>query len=336
MTFKNLKIRAKLLIGFMTIALLVGVVGLISINNFKIISEPFEKAREEFVPAVLAIENMRHSSGRMTLALYKYLLYDKEEYKIGFEVAVTEAAEILELYESAEAGEEAKIIESFEQHIAALSNLGRQIIQLKEQGGAKEAVLLEGEKFHEAHQLFQIALGEEIDRDYEDLAQVFTEVERTVDQGVRAILFAAVFIFALAIVLGYFISRSISKPILGIRDAAAKIAQGDIDVTIKPRSNDEIGELAVTFNKMIKDLERSRSALEEAKVVLEIKVRARTKELKDLSESLEQQVKERTKEIQGRMNELERFQKLVIGRELKMIELKKELKKLKKEFKKKS
>ncbi len=46
---------------------------------------------------------------------------------------------------------------------------------------------------------------------------------------------------------------------------------------------------------------------------------------KELQGSLEQKVQERTKELQQRVEELERFRKLTIGRELKMIELKKKL-----------
>jgi len=52
-------------------------------------------------------------------------------------------------------------------------------------------------------------------------------------------------------------------------------------------------------------------------------------EVKALQENLEKKVEERTKELQRRVEELEKFHKLTVGRELKMIELKKEIKKLK-------
>jgi hypothetical protein len=87
------------------------------------------------------------------------------------------------------------------------------------------------------------------------------------------------------------------------------------------------------------ELLEKRRELEEAKTVLEIKVAARTKELRDLAESLEEKVKERTKELQEktielqkRVAELEEFHRLTVGRELKMIELKEEIERLKKEL----
>jgi PAS domain S-box-containing protein len=57
-------------------------------------------------------------------------------------------------------------------------------------------------------------------------------------------------------------------------------------------------------------------------------------EIKALQESLEEKVRERTKELQEKIKELEKFHKLAVGRELKMIELKKEIKRLKMELEK--
>lgn len=58
-------------------------------------------------------------------------------------------------------------------------------------------------------------------------------------------------------------------------------------------------------------------------------------DFKMLQENLEEKVKERTKELQKRVRELEKFHELTVGRELKMIELKKEIKNLKEELNKK-
>jgi len=76
--------------------------------------------------------------------------------------------------------------------------------------------------------------------------------------------------------------------------------------------------------------------LEEAKSILEIKVKARTKELEELAASLDDKVAQKTVELEKnketlekRVDELEKFHKLAVGRELRMLELKKEIEQLK-------
>ena len=102
-----------------------------------------------------------------------------------------------------------------------------------------------------------------------------------------------------------------------------------------------IGETSGTFSKQLKEKqkqlikERKKTIkayreVEEARKILEIRVRARTEELQGLTESQEGIIRERTKEIQEKLEELEKFQRLTVGRELKMIELKEEIRKLKK------
>ena len=138
-----------------------------------------------------------------------------------------------------------------------------------------------------------------------------------------------IFIF----IVSLFFSQLVVNPIKKLHKGAEIIRKGNLDYKVDIRTGDEIEQLAKEFNRMAERLGQSKAALEESKAVLEIKVAARTKELKELAESLEEQVKGRTKELQEKMKELERFNRLAVGRELKMIELKKEIERLKKEIK---
>ena len=81
-------------------------------------------------------------------------------------------------------------------------------------------------------------------------------------------------------------------------------------------------------------LAEEKQRVEELSRVLEVKVKARTKELEEEKISLERKIQDRTKELQERITDLERFSKLTVGRELKMLELKEEIEKLKKELEK--
>ena len=117
-----------------------------------------------------------------------------------------------------------------------------------------------------------------------------------------------------------------------------KIAAGDFSGKIEvPSKEDEFTPLVAALSMVLDDLnflgkenKQKTNDLEMAKTNLENKVEERTKELKELADSLEQKVKARTAELQEKIDEMEKFQKIAIGRELRMIELKKELTEMKK------
>lgn len=155
------------------------------------------------------------------------------------------------------------------------------------------------------------------------------------------------------------VSRNLIRPLKKLLKGTKEIARGNLNFKIEIESQDEFGDLSIQFNKMTqqlkeakvsleeaktvlevkvkertRELEKTTKALEESKTVLTIKVKARTQELENLTKNLEEQVKERTEELQGKVKELEKFQKFAVGREIKMVGLKEELKSLKKELEK--
>ncbi|MDD5474231.1 MAG: HAMP domain-containing sensor histidine kinase [Candidatus Methanoperedens sp.] len=60
-----------------------------------------------------------------------------------------------------------------------------------------------------------------------------------------------------AIFIGIYISNSVSKPIINLRDAAGEIARGNLGARMEIKSEDELGELAGAFNTMAEDLQKS-------------------------------------------------------------------------------
>ncbi|MDP2735124.1 MAG: hypothetical protein Q8P12_02875, partial [bacterium] len=88
----------------------------------------------------------------------------------------------------------------------------------------------------------------------------------------------------------------------------------------------EMEEMGEAFNSMIWKLHAAREEAKDANKILEHRVRLRTQQLRDLTTSLEEKVEGRTKELQEKIEQLERFQKLAVGREMKMVELKEKLK----------
>lgn len=128
---------------------------------------------------------------------------------------------------------------------------------------------------------------------------------------------------------------------VNVSTAARKDGEGNvIGVFVTMFDISEIKQFQENLEKKVeertKELKEAKEKLEESEKILKVRVRARTRELRELNESLEEKVQERTKELQkrkeelqDRVKELEKFHKATVGRELKMIELKKENKELK-------
>ena len=128
-------------------------------------------------------------------------------------------------------------------------------------------------------------------------------------------IFSRVLTISITFILSVLVANRYSK-IIKKQSSDILITQAKLEKTNKD------------LKQKVKELENTRAILEDIKGTLEVKVRARVKELEELTQSLEEKVKRRTKEIQKKVQELEKFQKFAVGRELKMIELKKKIKEM--------
>lgn len=145
----------------------------------------------------------------------------------------------------------------------------------------------------------------------------------------------------LALITGFvgtvFLSSWFLKNLEIVIDAIKKISkEKDMNTRININSKDEIGYLAKVFNDMLDNIRDAQKKIREVEIKLkennlnlERRIHERTEDLVKLKSNLEITVFERTKELQEKLSELEKFKELTVGRELKMIELKKKLEELK-------
>lgn len=64
----------------------------------------------------------------------------------------------------------------------------------------------------------------------------------------------------IALLLGVFLSRTLTRPIRELTRATHAVSEGDLSQKVPVRSEDELGELAKAFNKMSAELQRSVNA----------------------------------------------------------------------------
>ncbi len=91
------------------------------------------------------------------------------------------------------------------------------------------------------------------------------DIKSKIQKGyVLFLLIIALVIIFLATWAGFYLARGITEPIQELAIATNRVAEGDLDVTIAGYSNDEVGSLIESFNKMTFDLRQGQKAISHA------------------------------------------------------------------------
>ena len=107
----------------------------------------------------------------------------------------------------------------------------------------------------------------------------------------------------IGIALSFFFSSRITTPIISLTKTSHAISSGDLGNRVEIKTNDEIGELAVSFNQMAENLKKAMDELSIEKKSLEQKVQKRTQELEEANIEL----KTRAEELESVNKELDAF-----------------------------
>jgi len=75
------------------------------------------------------------------------------------------------------------------------------------------------------------------------------------DHDLLLAIILLIFASGMAMVLGYFLSSTITERIHLLKDAAGKLAQGDLKTRVPVQGHDEVATLAISFNQMAEQLQ---------------------------------------------------------------------------------
>ena len=91
----------------------------------------------------------------------------------------------------------------------------------------------------------------------EEFNQAESPEARFLENVNQSVLFGALAAIGVALVIGLFLARTISRPVREVTAATHMVAGGDLGYQVPVRTRDELGELAASFNRMSADLARA-------------------------------------------------------------------------------
>lgn len=129
------------------------------------------------------------------------------------------------------------------------------------------------------------------------------EPARFLTESNRRLLLQCAYVTAVALfaaaVMGGLLTRSMTTPVLQLREAARRIGKGELGLEVRVESNDELGELADAFSEMSRSLARSRTEIEKQK-----------EEIQAFNEQLQERVEQRTAELKQAQSRLVQSEQL--------------------------
>ncbi|MFH0875039.1 MAG: ATP-binding protein [archaeon] len=114
-----------------------------------------------------------------------------------------------------------------------------------------------------------------------------TEIDKSTQDLIyfRILPIGLLILIATCIISFVFISH-LTRPIKVLTETTKEISKGNYDIKLNIASNNEIGQLATSFNQMTQDLKKSKDELEDYSKTLEKKVHDRTQELEQKDKQL--------------------------------------------------
>ena len=241
-----MRIGTKLLLGFIPLAILTAMVAEALYVNSQRISENSRRVREAY-QNYSNIQDMRRHEKNFSFYREKFYLHRIQE-------ASYRAAESLSQLKAL--GEENDSFFTFPQAQAALKDYQRII-----------GLLLSTEDRPQADRLIA------------ELEALGPSLEKVAEQAIRlswlpiqvatrkAQTYAWVFATQaglIGVVLAFYFSQLLVKPIRQLLRGTQKVAEGDFSQGVSLKSRDEFGELAESFNQMLASLEQGRTQLEQS------------------------------------------------------------------------
>ncbi len=264
--FNNLKIRNKLIIGFIVVAIFSAIVGVMGIINMRQINDNSRSMYyDNYIPAQYladtekAVQTVRALN---ILAIYEQnpsALQEKLD-EINLYVSQTNGY-LQEIRELISGEEEQGLYDELSGALAEYRKVRDESLEYVSKGQYEQAVLTMptvNEKTEALNKVMEDYIGFQSGRAERSLHKNESNFKQQ-----TILMFSTISAcVAIALFLGFAVARKISVPVARMVKAADQLALGDINVNVQADSKDEIGSLARAFSNMIENIKNQAFAVE--------------------------------------------------------------------------
>lgn len=289
-----MKIASKLTTSYLIVALLVSFVGFIGYHSTSKIRYAFDAVVEKMLPMSLELQELKYAAVRISKSTAEIsLLYNEiQQSKLNNETQA-EAEYIVKLNEETlELQNEALLafnltLENYARLIqrhfpesldylkqvrfysTKFKQTAKKLIELKESGHGGEAILEAKKQFKTAENELLVAIEDVLETVQEKSWLHEIEVSDTISDTLTLFILVSAFVFLFSTIMGALIARSLSRPIVALKNAAQALGKGDLDIRVNNPTKDELGVLAHAFNNMAEALSSSTVSKEYFENILE-------------------------------------------------------------------
>ncbi len=305
--FKNMKIAAKLITGFVIVALIAGIVGIVGVINIVQINNADTELYEVNTVPITELATANEKYQRIRLNMLNVIINKDAQ---SMNENITKISQFQEEMQTALDSFGKTIVDS--QVRAEYDSLVKTIDEEFLPYSKQVTDLALADKNDEAHQLTKTkgdSLNKAIQANYDNLFNMKVDDASKKSQSndgaaqtaiVMMIIFIAVGMF-LAIGLGLIISRIISNPIKNMVVAADRLSLGDVEVSVQADTKDEIGNLMLSFSKMVENI-RNQALIVERMAAGDLTIDVKVRSDKDLLGKKLSEMIETNNEVLGNIN----------------------------------
>ncbi|MEK3993002.1 MULTISPECIES: methyl-accepting chemotaxis protein [Robertmurraya] len=252
----KMNLQKKMFGGFFIIVLLLGLVSAIGLYEITSVNKLYSDLVDERALKAMITKDMMSTVNGQQKSFISYLLTGNDEDLKAYQNAEKDYEELKNTLGSLISSDaEKELFVEMNEMNAHYAETTVQLLTLKRENNKEEYTRIASEQGAEH--------GDEFMRSASEMANLQEELlekeHQTTTQKVKNIKILTLIISLIALISGIFIAlymgRIITKPVLKIARVAEQIAEGNLTIDdLLINNRDEIGDLALSFNKMKKNL----------------------------------------------------------------------------------